>query len=207
MSRPPGFDKAQVLEQVERQFRKSGYSGTSLDDLCAVTGLGRGSLYAAFGDKHTLFLQALDGYCGRSESILLASLDGPDDEALDRLRSFLTSSAHIVFADSDGLGCMAGKFAVELAGQDDAVALRIKHNLDLIQDALVGCITAAQRNGDLEPAAPSRDLASLFMTVARGIDVLTQAGAEIADMEGAADRAFAVLPLTEAARRRLAVPA
>jgi TetR/AcrR family transcriptional repressor of nem operon len=207
MSRPPGFDKAQVLEQVERQFRKSGYSGTSLDDLCAVTGLGRGSLYAAFGDKHTLFLRALDGYCGRSESILLASLDGPDDEALDRLRSFLTSSAHIVFADSDGLGCMAGKFAVELAGQDDAVALRIKHNLDLIQDALVGCITAAQRNGDLEPAAPSRDLASLFMTVARGIDVLTQAGAEIADMEGAADRAFAVLPLTEAARRRLAVPA
>src|SRR3954452_6976090 len=114
MARPPGFDRAQVLEAVERQFRKTGYAGTSLDDLCAVTGLGRGSLYAAFGDKHSLFLEALNGYCDRTESGFTAMMGGPDSEALDRLRCFLSTATTRVFDDSDRLGCMAGKFAVEL---------------------------------------------------------------------------------------------
>jgi len=70
-----------VLQAVERQFRKTGYAGTSLDDLCAVTGLGRGSLYAAFGDKHSLFLAAFGGYCDRNESLATVILSGPDDEA------------------------------------------------------------------------------------------------------------------------------
>src|SRR5438105_4738188 len=155
MARPPGFDRAQVLEAVERQFRKTGYAGTSLDDLCAVTGLGRGSLYAAFGDKHSLFLEALNGYCDRTESILSDTMGGPDSEALDRLQCFLMSSASRVFDDSDGLGCMVGKFAVELAREDQDVASRIGADLARMRQALVDTIEAAQRHGDIEPDAPA----------------------------------------------------
>src|SRR5947209_19787950 len=118
MARPPGFDRTQVLEAVERQFRKTGYAGTSLDDLCAVTGLGRGSLYAAFGDKHSLFMAAFGSYCERNESVLLQMLAGPDDEALGRLHRMLTDSVGMVFDDREQLGCMVMKFAVELAGED-----------------------------------------------------------------------------------------
>lgn len=192
-----------MLEAVERQFRKTGYAGTSLDDLCAVTGLGRGSLYAAFGDKRALFLAAFDGYCSRSESILLAALLGPDDEALQRLRCFLTASVHVLFDDADRLGCMAGKFAVELAAQDDAVADRIKRDFTVLQAALTDCVLGAQRNGDLDPDVPAIEIAGLLVTISRGIDVVTQAGSDQALMESVADRAFACLPLTAAGRRLL----
>ncbi|BEP13606.1 TetR/AcrR family transcriptional regulator [Acidothermaceae bacterium B102] len=205
MARPPGFDRQQVLTAVERQFRKTGYAGTSLDDLCAATGLGRGSLYAAFGDKHSLFLAAFGSYCDRNESFATAALGGPDDHALERLRCFLVSSVSTVFDDSDRLGCMALKFAVELAGEDEAVATRIKQDLGLLQGMVRECVEAAQRAGHLDPEIPAGELASLVVTMSRGLDVVSQAsGAETA-MQAVAERAFASLPLTAAGRRAIAV--
>ena len=192
-----------MLEAVERQFRKTGYAGTSLDDLCAVTGLGRGSLYAAFGDKHSLFMAAFGGYCERNEGFVSAALDGSDTDALDRLRSFLLSSVGFVFGDQDQLGCMAMKFTVELAAEDVAVASRIKQDMVLIRDMLRSCVEAAQRAGDIEPDAPAVEIANLILTVSRGLDVVSQASGAEPEMTAVADRAFASLPLTAKARRRL----
>src|ERR1700732_1585920 len=62
MARPRKFVEDQVIEAARDQFWTHGYGGTSLDDLVALTGLGRGSLYGAFGDKHTIFMRALDEY-------------------------------------------------------------------------------------------------------------------------------------------------
>jgi TetR/AcrR family transcriptional repressor of nem operon len=200
MARPPSFDKQQVLEAVERQFRKTGYDGTSLDDITKVTGLGRGSLYAAFGDKQNLFLQALGGYCDRTEAMVVADLAGPDDEALERLRNYLSSSVCLVFEDVDQLACMAGRFAIELDGRDDAAAARIKQDLDVLQRALVDCVEAAQRNGDLDPDVDSMEIGCLILTISRGITVVAKAGAEPALMTAVADRAFACLPLTRKPR-------
>ena len=56
MARPRSFDPDHVLHAAERQFRTSGYNGTSVDDISAATGLGRGSLYAAFDGKHGVLL-------------------------------------------------------------------------------------------------------------------------------------------------------
>lgn len=58
--RPRKFDEAAVLERARDVFWNYGYAATSLDDLAAATGLNRPSLYAAFGDKHALYLRTLD---------------------------------------------------------------------------------------------------------------------------------------------------
>src|SRR4029077_15778222 len=63
MARPRKFVEDEVIAAARVQFWTHGYAATSLDDLVAVTGLGRGSLYRAFGDKHALFMRALDQYC------------------------------------------------------------------------------------------------------------------------------------------------
>jgi AcrR family transcriptional regulator len=60
--RPPGFDKDRVVQAIERQFRRTGYAGTSVDDIAKARRLGRGSLYAAFGDKGKLYLRTLEAY-------------------------------------------------------------------------------------------------------------------------------------------------
>ena len=70
--RPRSFDPDAVLDKARAVFWNLGYAATSLDDLAAATGLNRPSLYAAFGDKHALYLAALD----RSAREATAALGG-----------------------------------------------------------------------------------------------------------------------------------
>jgi AcrR family transcriptional regulator len=70
--RPRSFDPDEVLDKARAVFWNLGYAAASLDDLAAATGLNRPSLYAAFGDKHALYLAALT----RSASEATAALGG-----------------------------------------------------------------------------------------------------------------------------------
>ena len=62
MARPREFDEEQVLRRALEVFHAKGFDGTTLDELEQATGLGRGSLHGAFGDKRALFLKALARY-------------------------------------------------------------------------------------------------------------------------------------------------
>lgn len=202
MGRPPGFDKDKVVQAVERQFRRTGYAGTSVDDIAKVGGLGRGSLYAAFGDKSKLYLRTLEAYCDRTEAGWAAVLDGPDDSALERLHVYLLTSARIVHDDPDGLGCMVTGFVVEGVDHDPQARERVRQALGRIEGSLTGCVQAAQRQGDLDPEADTRDVSHLLMAVNRGMEVLARAGFDAVALERVADQAFAGLPLTAQARSR-----
>ena len=72
--RPRGFDADEVLDRARAVFWDRGYAATSLDDIAAATGLNRPSLYAAFGDKHALYIAALDRSRSEATSALTAAL-------------------------------------------------------------------------------------------------------------------------------------
>src|ERR1700741_12506 len=84
---PPGsFDMEAAAEPAMGVFGSRGYHATALPDLLRATKLSRGSLYAAFGDKHSLFLRALDRYIADAVTrmdIELASRRGPVDGSGD----------------------------------------------------------------------------------------------------------------------------
>src|SRR6516164_11602173 len=175
MGRPRSFDTATVLQAIEEQFRATGYAGTSLDDMAAATGLGRGSIYSAFGDKHELFMRSLGEYCERNEASVAAALDGPDDTALERLHAFLLAQAQVGVGGT-GRTCMATKFAVELDGQDPDARARVAQMFAALQRRLRDCILAAQRNGDVEPSVDADLLGKLLATTTRGLDVMARSG-------------------------------
>jgi AcrR family transcriptional regulator len=205
MARPVGYDRNNVVNAVERQFRRTGYAGTSLDDISAVTGLGRGSLYGGFGDKHDMFLVALEGYCSRTADEVATMLSGPDDEALDRLDEFVTSAARNVIDDPDGLGCMAGRFALELEpGLDERVTALINGVFRRLQSSLTECVAAAQRHGDLDPDLPPGEIALLIVALSRGFDVVARAGVKPKTLDEAADLAMRMLPLTKKGKTKRA---
>ncbi|WP_155737462.1 TetR/AcrR family transcriptional regulator, partial [Agrobacterium tumefaciens] len=62
MARPREFDRDAALEKALRVFWSKGFAATSTDDLREAMGIGRQSLYGAFGDKRKLYLEALDAY-------------------------------------------------------------------------------------------------------------------------------------------------
>ena len=203
MARPPSYVRDEVIRAAERQFRTTGYNGTSVDDIATATGLGRGSLYAAFGDKHGLFLHALEAYFTRLEQSAAEALTGPDDSALERLHQFLLAAVHGVPLGPDAAPadnraatvCLSAKTALELGTTDPDVARRVNAGLDTVEAALATCVRAAQRNGDLDPNADPDELAWLLLTIVRGIDVIGAAGRGPRCLTSIAERAFACLPV------------
>jgi AcrR family transcriptional regulator len=205
MARPPSYDRDEVVHAAERQFRSTGYNGTTVDDIATATGLGRGSLYAAFGDKHGLFLQALEAYFARLAQSVAEALSGPDDGALERLHLFLLEAVDGVPLGPDlppaddraTTACLSAKTALELGAADPDAARRVNAGLDVVEAALATCVRAAQRNGDLDPDADPDELAWLVLTIVRGIDVIGAAGRSPRCLTSIAERAFACLPITK----------
>ena len=87
MSRTREFDTDQVLDAAMQTFWRHGYEATSLADLMDATGLQKGSIYKACGDKHSLFVATLQRYLdGMYEDFTGLLAEKPPAEAL-RLRS------------------------------------------------------------------------------------------------------------------------
>jgi len=86
VGRPREFDEQRVLEAAMDAFWKRGYEATSLAELCKVTGLNKGSLYQAFGDKHSLFMRALAHYEDREYRAVLA-VAAESDSPLENIRA------------------------------------------------------------------------------------------------------------------------
>ena len=201
MARPRSFDPDHVLHAAERQFRTSGYNGTSVDDISAATGLGRGSLYAAFNGKHGVLLQAMAGYFARLEQ-LPKVLAGPDEGALERLHGYLLRAVDGVPLAADvpaardraAAACFAAKMALELGASDPEVERLANDCFSVVTTAVAECVRAAQRNGDIDPDADPDDLAHLLWTIIRGIDVAGACGNSPARLTSIAESAFALLP-------------
>lgn len=203
MARPRAFDEQSVLDAAVRQFRTGGYAGTSLDDISAATGVGRGSLYASFGDKHTVFLKALREYVRQALIQTHDELDGPDETAADRLRAWILAGAGFVLRDDEHFGCMAGKFALEFGDRDAQVQDVILGVFSAQQQVLSDCVAAAQRHGDLDPGADGRAIACMILALNRGMDVMAKGGIQQDALDAAAEQAFRGLPLTERYRATL----
>ena len=159
---------------ARRQFNETGYHGTSVDDLSRATGLSKGSLYGAFGDKKALFQRVFDEYCASSEEGVVALLEGPDNEALDRVRLWLRSPE----GRTDQRGCLLAKGTAELAWESDAVASRSLAAYESLLDSCRQLVEQAQRAGHIDPAADPEVLGGLILTTHRGLEALAKAGVD-----------------------------
>jgi len=109
-----------AVERAMGVFWSRGYHATALPDLLRATKLSRGSLYAAFGDKHSLFLRALDRYIADALTRMDIELD-PRREPVDGLRVYLAGYVDRTTGAKGRRGCLLVATAMELAGQDAEV--------------------------------------------------------------------------------------
>jgi TetR/AcrR family transcriptional regulator, transcriptional repressor for nem operon len=194
VARPRKFDEAEVMRSVREQFWRAGYAATSVDDLGAVSGLGKGSLYGAFGDKHALFVRALDEYCDEVFGAAAAELLRGQAPAHERLATFVRCLAAGIAGDADRRGCLMARSAAELGSVDEDVAQRTARALTVLHSALTGCIAEAQEDGSLDRTADPAGLASLVLAVVRGAEALGKANAPADMVLQAAEQAIALLP-------------
>ena len=180
MARPRKFDESDVVAAARDEFWTRGYTATSVDDLTAATGLGKGSLYGAFGDKHGLFLLALDDYITAALDDVRAQLRNPAYSAYDRLARHIRAQARAVAADTSLRGCMMAKSAAELAGTDEAVEQQVERAYQAWRGELVACIKEAQRDGAVDAKQNPQALATTLLAFMRGQEALHKGGAKAA---------------------------
>jgi TetR/AcrR family transcriptional regulator, transcriptional repressor for nem operon len=194
MARPRKFAEGDVVAAARDEFWTRGYAATSVDDLTVATGLGKGSLYGAFGDKHGLYLRALDDYIASSLDGVRAQLRDPAYSAYDRLARHLRAQVKAIAADTDRRGCMMAKGAAELAGIDDAVEKKVERAYATWRDELVACVKEAQRDGDIDAKQNPQALAGALLAFMRGQEALHKGGAKPAQLKAAADEMVSLIP-------------
>ncbi len=135
-----------AVERAMGVFWTRGYHATALPDLLRATKLSRGSLYAAFGDKHSLFLRALDRYIADALTRMDIELD-PRREPVDGLRACLAGYVDRTSGANGRRGCLLVATAMELAGQDAEVGHRIASFFKAMEARVADALSRAKMAG------------------------------------------------------------
>ncbi len=164
MVRPRSFDEDAVLEGAMGLFWRRGYDGATLEALDRATGLNRGSLYNAFGDKRGLFLASLRRYV-RLEI----------DPAVNAVRTAPNALAALAVLFPPGTtvdrrGCLICKAAAEIAPMDPEVAEIAREAYRPLREALSEAFAASQTQRHPE------HLAALVVAAYQGTKIMANAG-------------------------------
>jgi TetR/AcrR family transcriptional repressor of nem operon len=169
VGRPRQFDEAEVLDAAIQAFWAKGYEATSMADLLEVTGLHKGSLYQAFGDKHTLFVAALRRYLEGMRSrknVLLRETESP----LEGIRAVAHALVDLASEDEPiRKGCLAMNTLIELAPHDPEVAEVMHSHLSEMRRSLTTQVAAAQEAGEVDAGKDPGAVALMIMTFMAGL--------------------------------------
>nr|WP_216821060.1 TetR/AcrR family transcriptional regulator [Singulisphaera sp. GP187] len=160
-----------VTEAVARVFWAHGYHATSLDDLCEATGLLRGSLYGAFGDKHGMLLAALDHYAEGAVAKLSERLN-PTLPPRDALRAALMHHTRIASALTGLRGCFVTNTALEMLPDDGELSARIESIMRRISTLLAAAVIRGQTAGVFDTALNERAVGDFLLCLTQGLRVL-----------------------------------
>jgi len=192
MARPKSFDEDAVLDQAVELFWKRGYEGTSMADLESHLGLGRQSLYNAFGDKQSLFLKALERYRRTVGERAVAQLNAPD-ASLDAIRGFFTATVESLTAPGPRRACLVANTILERGSEDADALLRCNHARAALERAFRRALAQAKARRELPDGLDVEATATLLVVQNYGLSVFAKTGASAAELHAAVEALFAGL--------------
>src|SRR5262249_46346007 len=159
MSRAREFDDDAVLDRAGELFWRLGYDVASVQDLESATGLGRGSLYNAFGDKEGLFLAALDRYVDKYGAAPFKHLSGRDVAA--GMRRMLDAIIARMSDPANPRGCLLANTSLALGTGSRRIDDRVASKLRAIEVVLEEAIGRARDAGRIPAESGPKQLARL----------------------------------------------
>jgi TetR/AcrR family transcriptional repressor of nem operon len=173
MPRTKQFDRQQVLTKAMELFWQQGYEATSVQDLIVATNLKPGSIYDTFGDKHGLFLAAIDHYrqsvIKPSLAILLAP--GSARKAIENYFRVILEK----FAQPDHrFGCLMSNSTTELIGRDKMLAELVSDHLQTIEQSFQQVLERGVQQGELSSDQDLTSLARFLTTCVVGLSVVSK---------------------------------
>jgi TetR/AcrR family transcriptional repressor of nem operon len=192
MARTKDFDEGEVLAKAVQLFWHKGYNGTSMQDLVDGLGISRSSLYDTYGDKHTLFIKALESYKSSASGKMcdVVSNSGSAKEAVKRLFEMATSE---LLSDEQHRGCFMVNAEVEVAPHDKEVSELICQNDQQVENAFYAAIKKGQESGEIINKQDPRALARFIFNTVKGIRVTAKSTTDKAFFDDIIKLAMSVL--------------
>jgi len=186
------YDETEVLERAMNAFWARGYEATSMSDLVKATGINRGSIYAAYADKHDLFLQALCHYdkVHRQEFLDRISRKHTPKDAI--ISVFKEAARNTGRGNRPG-GCLLVNSALELSPHDPEVREFVDASLRAVEDFFSNRIEAAKADGTVRKSLASREAAQALLGFFLGLRVLTRSNSRRAAIKAIISQARTIL--------------
>ncbi|WP_298859810.1 TetR/AcrR family transcriptional regulator [uncultured Gimesia sp.] len=181
IGRPTEFDRQEALEKAMDLFWRNGYEATGLTDLTTEMGIGRQSLYNAFGDKHSLFVEAMKHYASQNSQPLIDMLRAPGSgvenirQTLEAVVSFMTKG--------ECRGCLLTNSIVELAPHDEEVAEIVRSALNRLEKEFKDAVDRAVESGEISADTDTRAMARFLNNTLHGMVVMGKASASKAALK------------------------
>lgn len=181
MARPKEFDPDEALDRAVELFWSKGYEATSIQDLVEALGINRSSLYSTFGDKHALYLAAIDRYCADVVAPAAAALDQATSP-LAAIREQFFSIPSRASARRERRGCLLCNAAVERAPIDAEVQAEVMGGLGQLGTAFRRALVRARGAGEIAESVDPTALADYLLSSYVGLIVLAKAGRKPAQL-------------------------
>jgi TetR/AcrR family transcriptional regulator, transcriptional repressor for nem operon len=188
--RPREFDPTRALATIKEQFLEHGFHATTLSQLTAATGLHKGSLYAAFGDKHELFLAVLRYTSAETLERLegtLSAASGP----LEGIQAYVRGQAEcVVDTTAKGRGCLMANSTLEMLPEDQEVLAVIRTHQQKMISRLATALDLAKASGAVTSTRSSDALARYLFTVVEGLWQVARTTPDLDTLLGIAEAAL-----------------
>lgn len=188
------FDTQQAVARARDVFWSRGYAATSIQDLVDELGVQRGSIYAAFGDKHDLYLKAVALYAEQNRAHLGTILQA--DPVLPALRRLLLEPSGLTAAAErahERRGCLVGNTTVELVPSDDEAGSLVAAAYHGFVEVAAAALARAQATGEVTTSATPEAQARLLLLLFQGSALVSRALPDRAGMADAIDAALDAL--------------
>ncbi len=191
--RPRSFDRDEALERAIAVFWEYGYDATSIALLTGTLGVGAPSLYAAFGDKRTLFLEALDRYLRTYGAFTTRALT-EEPNARDAIERLLHEAAAAYTRPDRPHGCLLITAATNCSPQSADIEAHLRELRVVGTRALEDKIADATRKGQISAHTDAHALATFYSATLQGMSAQARDGAPRSDLAHIAETALRAWP-------------
>ena len=173
MARPKEFDRDIALQKAMVTFWAKGYEGTSIADLTESMGISRSSLYETFGDKHALFLEALNHYLAQTDR-KRANVFSNASSIKQGMNTFFQGIIQFILDAEHPSGCFYTNTATAIGTLNEEIRAVIKLGSEKMEHDFYTLFLRGQQNGEIGIDKDLHALARYFVGLVRGISVMAR---------------------------------
>jgi AcrR family transcriptional regulator len=193
IGRPRGFDRDAALEAAMFQFWRKGFAAASMNELCGAMGIRSPSLYAAFGSKEALYLEAIERYVETAGPPVWGKLTEGETARAGVENLLLAASESLPKSHATPAGCMA-----TLAAVCDEWPAGIANAVRKIRLGMLGTLRSRLETGvaygELPASTDTESLSRFYMGVFQGMAIQARDGASPKVLRGVVAAAMAAWP-------------